>query len=500
MQNLIYSLIITVCSTVSIVAQLQSIAGSLTSDTQHIFYEEIIPTSSGQVYALFSKTNPIDNLPSPIIAAFDESGSMLWQKKILHNRLSLYPETFIVKEDGDLIIAMTDYDNQNGFLSSNVLLVETDHLGNHKRSFRIGNVKAQLIKQMMPLDASRMVLLVHHGGSEGYGTALITVNTDTYTIENSKILDDRTLTYLDRIIPLTNGEYLCVGREANIGEQSAALAVLLNTNLELKNSVAFFEQGTQCNATYGTYATGVYSIYCDYNNEGIRIELDQNFNVTQSEELGFLTINDHFEVGNKTYLVSNSLNAIFAYEGNVPLYANIIAADNGYVELFRPSLDQKHFWGLNNNLSEGIWSSQITKQPWSESLTCESFRWENIEKAPYNIASGATGVRVSDVQYTVFEDTPSMQIVESIEDYNITCMEVISSIQDPLTSSFKIVPNPATSTVHIPDAIEEVFIYDTHSKLIKHVAQPNGQIDISAYPAGVYVMKSHEGTSRFVKL
>jgi len=483
-------------------SQLESMSILVQHDDKNVFYKDFAISPNDEAYILLNEVDPVTNRPSAILSKVNSDGSEEWQNQLIHSQLDLYPDVIMQASNGDLIIAVTDYHNQDGFLGSNMLVIRMDSQGQILNGRRIGNTKSQIIQDILPLENDQFALLTHDGDGDGYGTAICVLDANSFSILSTTYLKGNELyTYLNKIIPLSNGQFIGLGNEIDEDLSSAALIALFDEDWQLLETRTIKVPDLRSVGTHAIYENGSYDIYLDVQNEGVILELDQNFELLKSEKLGFLTIDNHFDEGQTRYYFSNSLNAILAYENDVPQYTKILGGDNGFVELFEPTVDKKHIWGLNNTLQNGRWGTQIARQPLANIYTCGSFFWSNFMPLSFPVTFEQSDMTVGSVQYVISDVTPNLSSVSSDIAHNMTCSEtILSSVESQHESQLSIYPNPVSDKIMLSEPITHATLYDLNGQIVLQQSGKMKSLDVSTIAPGFYILATNLGVLKVSKL
>lgn len=78
-------------------------------------------------------------------------------------------------------------------------------------------------------------------------------------------------------------------------------------------------------------------------------------------------------------------------------------------------------------------------------------------------------------------------------------ISIASSIQELNNQLVKVYPNPSSSIFNLNSLQENVSIFDTFGKLIKHYSITN-TIDLTEFDQGIYLLKTTEGIQRLIKM
>lgn len=89
----------------------------------------------------------------------------------------------------------------------------------------------------------------------------------------------------------------------------------------------------------------------------------------------------------------------------------------------------------------------------------------------------------------------------TVDNLSLEGEAVLSTDDINKESSISVYPNPAQNTLCVSlDEKQPISIYSTTGKLIEqYTAAAFHALDVSSYPSGIYIIKSNEGVTRFVK-
>jgi len=114
----------------------------------------------------------------------------------------------------------------------------------------------------------------------------------------------------------------------------------------------------------------------------------------------------------------------------------------------------------------------------------------------YFVIGRAFEGKIDDIR--VYDRAITTAEIDSI--FNLPGSCEVLGLNEPVTTSYSVYPNPTTGIVRIEsgniDGKTEVSVSDITGRTIlsKYIAEPAGSVDLSSQPAGIYILKLHNGS------
>ncbi len=159
-------------------------------------------------------------------------------------------------------------------------------------------------------------------------------------------------------------------------------------------------------------------------------------------------------------------------------------------------------------------NNQLTSLDISDNIALTKLYCHDNQLTSLNIANGQNslyiphGIHAAPTIFLFYAgDNPKLTCIQvdpssrvggggSSVTYSTSCEPI--GIKDPLNKEqFGLYPNPVSETLYFNKKLSNVFIYSAQGKLMGEYMKLES-LDVSNYPAGIYLIKSYEMNSQFV--